>query len=288
MELKHVARVCPMLEAEHPGKPLSYAPAPWKLVQCEQTGFVYLQNPPRYEHLAEDFAWEATYAKESDSRQQAEPTRYAISQRIKQFRRSAMKRDKVMRLATQFLLQRASSHDNALAVLDVGCADGNLLERLIPTLPSETAKRVKPYGIEISNQLAASAGERLRKLGGDCIHASAVDGLAGCAENMFDLIVLSSFLEHEINPLPLLRSCYDSLKPGGFVIIKVPNYSSLNRHLRGARWCGFRWPDHVNYFTPASLSAMAQKSGLTLARMTLADRQPLSDSMYCVLTRDAD
>lgn len=285
MDLKQVSRVCPLLEADRPSRRLNYAPAPWILLECKESGFVFLQNPPEYEHLAEDFAWESTYAQESDSRQQSEPRRYAISQSIKKFRRTTLKRDKVMRLAVQFLTQRAQAHSEPLAVLDVGCADANLLERLLPSLPPTLGERIRPYGIEISNQLAARAQEKLAKLGGDCVHASAIDGLSTFESDKFDLIVLSSFLEHEINPLPLLRLCCKCMKPGGFVLIKVPNYDSLNRHLRGNKWCGFRWPDHVNYFTPTTLTRMAKQSGLSLARMTFADRQPLSDSMYCVLTK---
>ena len=29
----------------------------------------------------------------------------------------------------------------------------------------------------------------------------------------------------------------------------------------GAEWCGFRFPDHVNYFTPTSLKALATSIG---------------------------
>ena len=101
-----------------------------------------------------------------------------------------------------------------------------------------------------------------------------------------DVIVLSSFLEHEAAPLPLLRHCRAALQPGGFVLVKVPNHASWNRHLRGPRWCGYRWPDHVNYFTPATLRAMAERADLTVARMSWHDRFALSDSLYAVLRRD--
>ena len=57
----------------------------------------------------------------------------------------------------------------------------------------------------------------------------------------------------------------------------------MGRHLRGPRWCGYRWPDHVNYFTPATLQRMAEAAGLRVARMNALDRSPLSDSLYAVL-----
>ncbi|MGB7182117.1 MAG: class I SAM-dependent methyltransferase [Burkholderiaceae bacterium] len=285
MQLQQVSRVCPLLEAEHPAKQLDYAPEPWILLECNESGFVYLQNPPEYSHLEEDFAWETTYLRESSSREKSEPTRYALSNAIKKFRRTVLKRDKVMRLATDFLGERAKKHSDSLNVLDVGCAQANLLGNLYQHLPMVVADRVVPFGIEISTHLAGLAQQKLSERGGTCEHASAIDGLTRFDANKFDLIVLSSFLEHEINPLPLLRLCWNTLKPGGFVIIKVPNYDSVNRHVRGSKWCGFRWPDHVNYFTPLSLTKMAQKSGLQIARMKLVDRQPLSDSMYCVLIK---
>lgn len=58
------SRVCPLTETTGPSKLLPWAPAPWQLKQCEVTGFVYLENPPNYEALKEDMAWEVTYEKE--------------------------------------------------------------------------------------------------------------------------------------------------------------------------------------------------------------------------------
>ena len=69
------------------------------------------------------------------------------------------------------------------------------------------------------------------------------------------------------------------------IVIKVPNYASINRSVRGPKWAGFRWPDHVNYFTPSTLRKMADKAGFGIRRMGLADRFPLSDSMYAVLSK---
>ena len=98
--------------------------------------------------------------------------------------------------------------------------------------------------------------------------------------------MLSCILEHEIAPLPLLRSCRACLAADGRMIVKVPNYACLARHVRGRRWCGYRWPDHVNYFTPATRAATARAAGLRVVRMGIMDRNPLSDSLYAVLGRD--
>jgi hypothetical protein len=77
------------------------------------------------------------------------------------------------------------------------------------------------------------------------------------------------------------------LRPDGRLILKMPNYASVNRRVRGARWCGYRFPDHVNYFTPASLQAMVRAAGLEVVRMRAVDRLPTSDNMWLVAGRSA-
>jgi hypothetical protein len=76
------------------------------------------------------------------------------------------------------------------------------------------------------------------------------------------------------------------LAPGGFAVVKVPNYASLNRMVMGAHWCGFRYPEHLNYFTPKSLAGMAAKAGFA-AGFGLTGRLPTSDNMWAVLTKPA-
>ncbi len=278
MNLTPIARVCPLTETAGPNRSLPWAPAPWKLKQCETTGFVYLENPPGYEALKEDLAWEVTYEKERTRKKNAEPVRYQIS-KISKTVRSRTKRNKVRSLALQHLNENDKS---AWRVLDVGCAEGVVLLDIISRLPSASQSKCKPYGIELSTHLARTANANFALLSGHCIHNNAIDGMAQFSVDYFDVILLSSFLEHETQPAELLRRCREHLAEDGIVIIKVPNYDSVNRSLRGSKWCGFRWPDHVNYFTPASLREMLNKAGLKTLRMNFLDRFPLSDSLYAV------
>jgi len=66
-------------------------------------------------------------------------------------------------------------------------------------------------------------------------------------------------------------------------VIKVPNYACVNRMMMGANWCGFRFPDHVNYFTPQSLSKMASLAGFKTVQR-FSDKLPTSDNMWAVLS----
>jgi SAM-dependent methyltransferase len=252
------------------------------LRRCLESGFVFLENPPQYESLKHDYAWEVTSRRQSEDRRAAHPALHALSAAFKALRRRILRRDRIGSLARACL---RDSPPGELRLLDIGCGWGGLLADLIESLPHMLARRCVPHGIEISEELARLSRKRLEPLGGSCVNENALEGLRRFPEASFGLIVMSSFLEHEVNPLPLLRRCRERLAPGGRIVVKVPNFASLNRAMRGAQWCGFRWPDHVNHFTPDTLRAMARQAGLEVQRMTFFDRHPLSDNMYAVLRK---
>jgi SAM-dependent methyltransferase len=277
-------RVCPLLEREGATDLLGVAPPPWVVRQCRETSLVYLENPPGYESLQAELAWEVTWQREADKRAADEPALYALSSAAKRFRHRVLKRNKVASLATTIV---RASRSTQVRLLDLGCGEGQLLGTVMDRLPAQLRSRCRPLGVEISNALARRSQAALAPYGGRCVHASALQGMASFDAGFFDLIVMSSFLEHEIQPLPLLREAARALRSDGQVLIKVPNYASWNRVMRGARWCGYRWPDHVNYFTPHTLAAMARAAGLEVQRMNAFDRFPLSDSLYALLRKAA-
>ena len=236
-------RMCPLAERATATDLIEgLAPAPWIVRRCRETGFVYLENPPGYDSLKEDLAWQVTYQRESQHRAIAEPLRYALSRWLKHLRRSVFKRHKVADMTLAYAARAAHERQDGSAVhlVDVGCGWGELLGIVMLRMLPALRQRCVPHGIELSTELARLSNEAMAPYGGHCEHASAVEGMARFAAGSLDVIVLSSFLEHEIAPLPLLRHCHAALQPGGFVLVKVPNHASWNRHLRGPRWCGHR------------------------------------------------
>ena len=93
-------------------------------------------------------------------------------------------------------------------------------------------------------------------------------------------------LAHPIHPQGSVAVLWGNLAPGGAIYVRVPNYGSLNRRMLGAKWCGFRYPDHVNYFTTTSLGAMAGDCGLKL-KLLNPIRHPLDDNINAVLSSEA-
>ena len=146
-------------------------------------------------------------------------------------------------------------------------------------------RHYEAVGIEISRALAAKAEENLTTRNGTVINTAAIEGLARIEAATATGVLMRSFLEHEHRPAALLAQIERVLKEDGVAIIKVPNFASVNRRVMGSRWCGFRFPGHVNYFTPASLESMVKKAGLTTVSFGPFDRFPLSDNMWMVVRK---
>ncbi|MGF1554513.1 MAG: class I SAM-dependent methyltransferase [Paracoccaceae bacterium] len=240
-----------------------YGRAKWRVVACGGCGFVYLANPPGDEALeADDFAWETTSAAEEGARKQRAPALYRLDYATR-WRTALTRPDEMARFRRWF--------GEGGAVLDVGCADGTRVQ------PPFT-----PYGIEVSRALAAKADRRMRAMGGYCLQGTGAEAIGRFEPASFDGVVMRSYLEHELEPARALAAAHRALKSSGRVYVKVPNYGSINRRVVGRQWCGFRHPDHVNYFTPASLRAMAAAAGFDLRIVNWANLV-LDDNIHALL-----
>lgn len=264
-------RACPLCgrdNTDQPAHPLS--PPDWRLVACAACQFVYLEDPPSYQGFVSEFAWEKTSRAERARRQDSEPILYWFSQRARLFRRHVLKRNKLHDLVGRFVPSGR--------LLDVGCGGGTQMGIWFDG-------RYQPFGVEISQSLADSANALFASHGGQCVHSDAVSGMDAFGDDFFDGIIMKSYLEHEVAPREVCQAASRCLKPGGHLVIKVPNYASLNRLVRGNKWCGFRHPDHVNYFTPHSLAELINDTGLKITQFNWLDHPPTSDNMWLVASK---
>ena len=277
-----MSRHNPITETETPVVVSKYSKDKWIIVECTETGMVYLQNPPEYSQLVDEFAWEKQFSEERARRKAREPVVFFISTILKKLRYKLRKRERIEAVCEKILDQLLANGKKSLNVLDVGCGTGGNLVRIINHMSSKQFVPIKGIGIEISQVQAAEADVSLKKIGGYCIHNSAIGGLKEVPDNSIDLIILCSFLEHETSPLPLLKVCREKLGSHGKVVIKVPNFASLNRIVRQDRWCGFRYPDHVNYFTPETLRLIVENSGLKVDSLKA---MPTNDNMWAIVSK---
>lgn len=255
-------RPCPACESTRSARLDAYSPQGWDVVRCEGCGFVFLRNPPGYEALEEDLAWEKTYA---EKRQRGGSTRLSELNRRLRARYYWRGPSRSERLIDRLFPQGR--------VLDIGCGD-----------VVRTKEPVVPYGIELSKSLHARADSLMRGRGGFCLHGAGAEAIGRFEPEFLDGVILHSYLEHEAQPLTVLGGMHRAMRKGARAFVRVPNFGSLNRRVIGARWCGFRHPDHVNYFTPASLRALAAQAGFTTEILNRANLW-LDDNIQAVLHR---
>lgn len=265
-----VERGCPLCQASGKDSVASrYTPRDWPLRECVRCGMVYLGQAPDYAALAGEAAWEKTSAAEDRRRDAAEPLLRRLD-RATRWRLHLLPRSDMPQLL--------GWHARPGPVLDIGCGDGGQMARL--------SHRFVPHGIEISPVLARRADETFRARGGRAVCAPATEGIGAYPDRTFTAVTLRSYLEHEVAPAEVLRQTFRVLAAGGIAFVKVPNYGSANRGMRGSKWCGFRHPDHVNDFTSRTLRRMGEDCGFAV-RIGVTDAFPLSDNLWARMTRPA-
>ena len=263
-----VKRSCPQCAGDD-GVDLELAPAPWTIVRCRECSFVYMTSGPSYADLSETLAWSQSYKNETDRRTKKRPVFYWFDQKTR-WRLHIFPRPETWRYMSKLV------HKGA--VVDIGCSNGANLLRLPET--------VTPFGVEIGKARAEESDNKLRARGGMCLHAPATEGLAQFEDEKFSGAMLNSFLEHENAPAPLLSVLYKKLTIGGVAVVKIPNFASWNAAIMKSAWCGVRIPDHVNYFTPKSLAAMAEKAGFVVTFPRFANL-PTNDNFWAFLRKGA-
>lgn len=80
-------------------------------------------------------------------------------------------------------------------------------------------------------------------------------------------------LEHAIAPAALLRDIHALLRPGGTLILAVPNGASLGYARRGVHWVWSQPPlIHLHHITPAGLRALLARTGFVVEKELFFDR----------------
>ena len=160
-------------------------------------------------------------------------------------------------------------------LLDIGCARGEFL--------SVAQRHFEVYGVETS----ATALERARAVLGPRVFAGDLREARFPAE-AFDVVTLFSTVEHLDDPVAVLRECRRVLREGGILVVKTPNFSSLNRQLLGGGWSGYKLPEHRFFFTPGGIHHLFARVGLEPLPAPWLDRHPLSDTMYAYARKERD
>lgn len=84
---------------------------------------------------------------------------------------------------------------------------------------------------------------------------------ADLPKNYFDVVILNHTLEHMLNPVEVLRKVQNLLKPGGIILVDVPNFGSLSARILGKKWPYLMPEEHKFHFTPQTLQKILKEGG---------------------------
>ena len=144
-------------------------------------------------------------------------------------------------------------------ILDVGCGTGSLTEVVTK------GKSTEVFGIEPDRIRASKAQSR-----GFEVFCGTLSENYFSGRDAFDVIILADVLEHVPNPAALLRLAATGVKPGGFLLISVPNVAhwSMRLHVLQGRFdyseTGIRDATHLRWFTFGSIRDLLYRQGFDI------------------------
>lgn len=86
-------------------------------------------------------------------------------------------------------------------------------------------------------------------------------------ENQFEVITLWHVFEHLNNPKDSLDALYKSLKPGGTLVLAIPNTGSWGAKHYKSYWAAYDVPRHRWHYNKHSILLLGRKSGFALAEI---------------------
>lgn len=139
-------------------------------------------------------------------------------------------------------------------ILDIGCGQGEMLsflkKRQWQVVGTEISAEVSRYGENLNLEVIPKDLVKIK-----------------FPNNHFDVITSYNSLEHLPNPKEVLKECNRILKPGGWLIMVLPNFESIQAKVFKNNWFHLDVPRHYYHFSPLTLKKMLQLSGFEIKKV---------------------
>ena len=114
----------------------------------------------------------------------------------------------------------------------------------------------------IGTERTPDAALAAARASGATVHAVEV---ADLDERNFDLVVMFHVLEHVDDPVAMLRAVAARVRPGGTLVLGLPNNASWQARATGRHWMHLDTPRHLGHFSPESIEAALGTAGFDIA-----------------------
>lgn len=140
------------------------------------------------------------------------------------------------------------------AALELGCSTGGYLSAL-----RQSGWDV--VGVEPSTE----ASEKARQAGFQ-VHTGILED-APLEPDSFHCVAGWMVVEHVIDPFATLKHMFHLLKPGGQLLISIPNVGCWEPAFFGKSWYLWEVPRHLNHFDPQRIREVLQNAGFVRVRV---------------------
>ena len=150
---------------------------------------------------------------------------------------------------------------NRVGWLQLFAPEGCLLE--VGTGTGEFLKTAQDEGYDVYGvEPSGWATQHARELGVPVVEGFLDDWVAKYPGLKPDVIAFWHVLEHVHDPVGFLTDVASLLRPGGIVLLEVPNFASSDAARLGVRWRGADPDEHVFQYTAKGITKILDKAGL--------------------------
>ncbi|GAA2313095.1 class I SAM-dependent methyltransferase [Streptomyces kunmingensis] len=146
------------------------------------------------------------------------------------------------------------------------------------------ARKVLPYTSFDGLDLGAGVEEGRRRGRIEEAHRGTLRGLAAQLAGRYDAMSMFHHLEHSLDPREELKAAHRVLRPGGHLMIEVPDPESRYAKLLRKWWVPYFQPQHLHFIPLANLRAELGALGFTVVAVDRREPHvPLDLSAACAL-----
>lgn len=213
-------------------KDLFLTQEPFKILECKECGLLYTTPRPNKDEIGRYYKSEEYYSHQENK---------------EGFIPKVYEKVKSVNLKNKYGI--ATEGKEKGKALDIGCGVGDFLHTMEQHGWDCT-------GVEPSEDAKVIAKKRIK---GQLLSSEEQENLPNSS---FDIITMWHVLEHVDDIRWQIQQLHRLCKPGGRIIIALPNYKSYDGQYYKAEWAAYDVPRHLNHFNKETLIKILEESGL--------------------------